>query len=507
VRRCLILILSIYLIGGLCLVRFYQYQINPDAVSYLSVAQKYAAGNLKYALNSFWPPLLSWSLVPFLIIGIKPILSAKIFSLLLGATTIMGVEKLSYKFEISSPIRKLMLFSLVPIVWYFAFWVISPDLLLLTIFVYYFNIILGKNYIYEIKNSIFCGILGGLAYLAKPYGLFFFISHFSFFSLIYYLKEKNKKRIKNYLVGLAFFIAIVFFWNIILSINNRKPTLQMLNYAHFTYAYVGPGPINFFNFLDQGFILPPNKEAISIWEDPSKFDIKSWSPLNSWQNSVYELRLIKINSILFIQSLTSFSFLSIPIIIIFVFVLINKFSKRSLLGKTLFPFYTIIFFLPSIFIHIDERYLWTIDVLVLTILSILLSKLSKPHHLIYILFFLTFLIHPIKSLALKAGSGKDIYKLSSSLSQNYNIPEKSNIASNTNSFETLYVVFHLKSKYFNNAKMGISPQELISELEKNNIDYYFVWDKQFENYDYLDSYNEITQGQIPGLRVYHLKRN
>ena len=41
----LALVLIIYSVLGLFLLRHYQYQINPDEVSYISIAQKYARGD------------------------------------------------------------------------------------------------------------------------------------------------------------------------------------------------------------------------------------------------------------------------------------------------------------------------------------------------------------------------------------------------------------------------------------------------------------------------------
>ncbi|MHC4720172.1 MAG: hypothetical protein ACYSYT_06835, partial [Planctomycetota bacterium] len=58
------------ILGG-ALVGHYRYQINPDGISYISVAQKYLAGDFAGAINGYWGPLYSWLLMPFLYFGIE----------------------------------------------------------------------------------------------------------------------------------------------------------------------------------------------------------------------------------------------------------------------------------------------------------------------------------------------------------------------------------------------------------------------------------------------------
>src|SRR5258706_3649627 len=78
---------------------YHRYEITPDGISYISVAQKYLDGNFSDAINGFWGPLLSWLLVPFLAVGIPSLLAPEVVLLVTGAFAIVGAWLLSLRFE------------------------------------------------------------------------------------------------------------------------------------------------------------------------------------------------------------------------------------------------------------------------------------------------------------------------------------------------------------------------------------------------------------------------
>ncbi|HON07136.1 MAG TPA: hypothetical protein PLW02_03435, partial [Verrucomicrobiota bacterium] len=64
--------------GILILGVIFRFSMNTDAVAYLRIGQYYADANFDLAINGYWGPLFSWLLVPFLKIGIPPLISARI---------------------------------------------------------------------------------------------------------------------------------------------------------------------------------------------------------------------------------------------------------------------------------------------------------------------------------------------------------------------------------------------------------------------------------------------
>ena len=96
----LIIILIIYLILGIILFRYYQYQINNDGIGYINTAHSYMSGNVYGSISDYWGPLLSWLLIPFLLFGHTPLAalqSTKLLSIIIGFFTIIGIRQLSYR--------------------------------------------------------------------------------------------------------------------------------------------------------------------------------------------------------------------------------------------------------------------------------------------------------------------------------------------------------------------------------------------------------------------------
>ena len=89
---------------------------------------------------------------------------------------------------------------------------------------------------------------------------------------------------------------------------------------------------------------------------------------------------------------------------------------------------------------------------------------------------------------------------------------KGNIASNREYVpvhdswhKTFRLAYWLDSRYYGQTKAGSNGIELKSELEKYDIDYYFLWDDGSRIPQVLSDYQEVTQDIIPGLRIYSLK--
>ena len=61
------------------------------------------------------------------------------------------------------------------------------------------------------------------------------------------------------------------------------------------------------------------------------------------------------------------------------------------------------------------------------------------------------------------------------------------------------------SKYFGQAKKDINNDELLRDLQKYDIDYFFYWSQFDDATKSLLLYKEITKRSIPGLRIFSLR--
>lgn len=516
-------VLLLYLTAGiLCifLLKYFQYPINSDGISYVSIAQTYAHGRLIDAINGYWSPLISWIMFPFLSLNLSPLNTlfvGEIISFIIGFFTLIGIRQLSYKFEMKEEIRIIILFSMVPLILYFWLRAISPDLLIVCFLVFYLNIIFSSNYYSNTYNGLFCGIFGSLAYLSKSYALPFFLVHFILFNLLHYWRFKSKKEkmniLKNLFTGITVFFIISGIWIGTISVKYDKITIGTS--GEYNQDLMGPESKGHPVFF-QGLIKPSRNNAISAWEDPSYIKTNSWSPLNSWDYFNYQINLIRKNIQDTLDILISFSYLSLIIILTYFLLFIRSHKKELLKGGVLYPLLTIGLYSAGYFlIWVEDRYLWIIYILLFLMGGVLLSKLfeydffnKEVRYTVIVFFIWSFLVTPAFSLTHTVENDIDtegVYDLSQTLKMEYGI--QGNIASNDKWQRTLYVSFYLNSKYYGQVKSNISDSKLKSELESNNIDYYFVWDEDKSNLKLLSNYKEITNGNIKGLKVYYLKEN
>ena len=102
-----------------------------------------------------------------------------------------------------------------------------------------------------------------------------------------------------------------------------------------------------------------------------------------------------------------------------------------------------------------------------------------------------------------------MYIFGKELSARYDI--QGNIASNRQQLltsthdswhKTFRLAYWLKSRYYGQAREKISDNDLENELKRHNIDYYFFWGDPDSTPQFLNQFREITDGEIPGLRIY-----
>lgn len=511
----LLLTLAIYSIIGILLINHYQYIINSDGISYINIAQTYFNGNFADAVNGYWGPLFSWLLTPFLLLGSTPLYmlySSKILTLIIGFFTIIGIRLLIFRFEMEKSTETIILFLLIPIVLFFSFNLITPDLLVTCILIYYLYFIFSPKYSSKLFNGFLCGFLGALAYLSKSYALPFFLAHYILFNLIYYFKDitKNEKRkiLKNLFLGLIVFFTISGMWMGIISAKYGEitaGTTGTYNQALVSPQLQGQQPMYY-----QGLLKPPHKNAISIWEDPSYIKMESWSPFESWAYFKYQINLIFQNILNILNIVESFSLLSILIIIGSILFIIKSSASASK-SKIIYLLITIILYSAGYsFILVEPRYLWFICILLILMGGYLLNISFRNDYIInsmkktlLILLVFSFIITPINSLIIGYNTEENIYQLGETLKTDYNL--QGNIASNAQWELTIYLVYYVGGTYYGQTKDTTNYSELKKELNDNKIDYYITWGDSKEN-DYLSShFKEITNRNIDYLKVYSLK--
>jgi hypothetical protein len=524
------LLISLALYAITCMFFFHYERVTGDATLYLSIAEKYIRGDFSNAINGYWGPLLSWLLIPFLFFGSTHVFAINALNLVFGLLTIIGVWRLTYRFEIHEKIRSIILFPLVPILLFVS--LIEPmDFLLLSVLVYYLSIVFSKDYPEKVRNGVVGGLLGACAYFSKPYGFSFFIAHFFMINVCHYFrstsKEHKKNVLRNALVGFLIFSLLSGVW--IALISSKYNRLTFSNMGRGVFASLGPesehdtlekgDPILF-----KGFFEPPNETAFIIYEDPSYARRNTWSPLESKSSFQHFLSNFTKNIINGLRIYESYSRLSIAIIIAYILLIFAlPLNKQLSRGDLLYPLLTVILYTGGyIPFHFEARYLWIVNILLFLMGGKVLNELfqneffknKRIQNILIIFFILSFIITPLKSSAgmSRNNINRDMYTLGTELNKRYDL--QGNIASNRQKVrlsphdswhQTFRLAYWLQGRYFGQARENISDIDLENELKTFDIDYYFLWGESALIPRFLSQYRELTGGDIEDLRIFSLK--
>lgn len=527
----LIVLLIVFIVSDIFVQWYYRYEgLNANTIGYFTVAQEYARGGFSNAVNGFYPPIISWLLVPFIKAGLTPLVSMRILNLITGLFVLIGINKLSYTFDISENIRNIILTISVLIILYYTTF-LFPDLLIVCFLVFYLNIVFNREYSNSNRNGLLSGALGAFSYFSKNYAFPFFIVHFLLINIFHYIGSSTriarKNVIQNAVTGMLLFFLLSGMW--VFTISNK--------YNYFTFGTAGDymskllGPqigadYEFEDFQEDdpvyyaGLIEPPYKTALSSWDDPSYVSIKIFGDKEKLSSHPeYLLKRMVKNTRIVIQKIfvKYFSFLSIPIIIACILFCVQPLNKLIQQGEIIYPLATMFVYsagLTPFVVNIDNlRYFWPSQILLLLMGAQVLTVLMRNAFfnntrkgVLIVFFVLSFIVSPLENIMHKQERGEKNHALFEQLT-GYNI--QGNIASNDNWGYTLELAYRLnlhksdnKIRYYGMPKKNQSDEALLlNELKAYNIDYYFLWGKDKSFYNYVD----ITKGKIPDLKIYKLK--
>src|SRR5215510_7841422 len=146
-------------------------RINPDGLAYIRIAQYYLSGQTDLMISGTWGPLLSWLIVPWLLVFDDPLLtahaavavSAVVF--LVGCFCVLRAARL--------PGTAIMIGTWITVFLSVA-WsgvVVTPDLLMAGLFCCGTSWLLSDKWVAHARTALGAGIVLGAAYLAKAVAL------------------------------------------------------------------------------------------------------------------------------------------------------------------------------------------------------------------------------------------------------------------------------------------------------------------------------------------------
>jgi hypothetical protein len=505
-------LMLLYLAVSLALLPHFRHAINPDGVSYISIARRVLAGDWHGAVNGYWGPLYSWALVPFLALRIDPLLACKLLSILIGLASIPGLQALASRFPLSGRQRLLMLAALLPALWRFTFTYLTPDFLLACILAWYFSVILAPGYPDRRRNAVLCGALGALAYFAKAYGFYFFLAHYALATalLAWGAESRDRQRavLRNAALGFAVFALLAGAWIAVLS--DKYGGFTLATSARYNHAMMAPDSPG--HPMKLGFLAPADPAAISIWEDPSALAPPDWRATDSADLLKYQGILLLRNLRVILRIFLQYAPLLPFILLAFLLVCLRDPRRSARPGGPAHPLLALALY-PAGYalLLVRERYLFACLFLLALMGAQLLCWLERKGWLAgrrqaaaWLLLALSLTISPaVRGVKLYRTQARMTFRADAAALAKRADFAGAPIASNREWARTLYLAYHLDARYY--GQNGLTPDSgLLPALARLGIRYYFLWNGSEAEQARLLPFPDVSGGAVPRLRVYRL---
>ena len=257
-------------------------RIDPDGVSYIRIAGYFAEWKTDFMISGYWGPQLSWLMVPFLKVGVEPVLASW---LVVGATSVfflLASINLFRRWNLP-PVSQALASAIVAYVSVgFCFVGFSPDLLVAAWMLLAIAQLTSPDWASSPKRQVITGLLWAGAYLAKPvaFVLAFAICAAVGAGLVLLRRSSWTRVFRAGSVTMAVFLAASAPWLAALSIHYHHLTFTCSG----TYNHALFAPSNKSN--DNSFAVfktfnTPELGRLNCWEEPGCLPLKDWSPLGS----------------------------------------------------------------------------------------------------------------------------------------------------------------------------------------------------------------------------------
>ena len=473
------LLFLLYLLAALFLYPFLKYYVDSaDTLQYITIAENYAEGNFADAVNSFWSPLITWLLIPFILSGMEAVFAFKILQIIIGLFTLKLIFNLIAQSSPEALVQVVLKIASAFLVLGFALLFSTPDLLMLTCYLWFVTLL--KNN----RPPLLLGICGAVMYLTKGFGfaLFIIACAGAFIYKVWSGQTGKKKAIAALVKTYSIFFLLCSPWIYLISVKEGNFIFSSAgtNALYLINPAINPNPFDEIHYhFEKGVLSEPPEHAFTAWIYPHRLTTSEWSPFESSEDFLHYLKTVFRN----ILSVRSFYFgADAGTILILAMVLIFAFGKTKL--KTMFRenAFLIITCLITTALYIllvtIDRYLWINDIAIIALFGASVQKLlewKRPAGIIFLAAFSVLLLYfPARSIVKNINAYKDIYVAADELKNKFHFG--GNIASLTDSLpDKNHRLSHLVAYYAGARYYGMANEGNASELEKYKIDFILDW--------------------------------
>ncbi|OYT73793.1 MAG: hypothetical protein CFK52_00080 [Chloracidobacterium sp. CP2_5A] len=504
-RHPLLWMLLGYLGLGLTLLPAFQFQINPDGIAYLDIAEKYARGDLGGAINAYWGPLLSWLTAALRVVGLPPQIAVKLALLGSGAAALAGLWALTRGYPVWT--RIVAVAAAVPMTLRFALSVITPDLVVAAALAWYLSFLVSRTSPPSWRRGLGCGALGALAYMAKAFALPFFLAHWALWGFLQW--RRRRVSAASFVAGLASFCALSGLW--IVALRWKYGVWMTGSAGRYNQAWAGPR-MAFAHPMEKGFWAPFEPGDTSAWTDPTRLPIQPWSVFESpdfaWYQLVMTLERLRVIACDFLPELFP---LALPLLLVALVVAWRQAETETGRRCRAALSAIAIYLAGYALIYVEARHLWTLAYLFCAMVVWLFAGwIARGPRAAWsaalALCAIALAWQPAQALRV-AAQGKDegletcrgLYRAAQAMRKQLGV--RGRLASSAEWHYSLYLTYFLGGRYYGVAPAA-APDAIARALDAHQIDYYLAWSDELGEFPSVVWGTEITGGGDPRLRIY-----
>jgi hypothetical protein len=491
---------------------YFRYYIDPDAVAYLTIARRYATGDILRAVNGLWSPFHPFIVSLFIRCGFDALFAAHITNAMACVGIITGMFFMFRRFRIDAPIANALMIALPVFLVYCQYAQLFDDLWQIVFLLGYLLIICSRHFLTTWWKWVICGIIGAFAFFAKTYSFYFIVLHLAATIMLL-----NKAQGRPLSAHLRTYIAVLVTMLVIMA-----PWIYMLHLKYGGWALSNAGSINGsctvtgHKTFKQGInhLIPPAyPDSPYSMEDPS---INEGHLYSLWQSPQLFLLQCLRSSYALMQAFFTMGQLSFFMVGLLAATGIAMYSKKV---QHIFQTDHKILFAASLIIpigymlmHFEPRYIWlmvyTSMILGATWLMLLKKHLTPgPYYLLVVLFAVSYIAYPLYDMKILLNKGKDIYTEAQQVNK---LHLHGTFTSNESENRCPVTAMLTHMPYYTIEHFNFSHQVLLAEMRRYRVNYYFFYCKPSDarSVQLRDERNipfpEVTKGNIPNLLIFQV---
>jgi hypothetical protein len=454
------------------------YMLDSDCVAYLTLAERLAKGQYFQSINGLWSPLNGWMITPFIKSGVESWAIAKAMNFFIGAIVLVLSFLLTTRFVKNKTATYLFAIVFPIVLTYQVYFQMFGDVLQLIFLLGYILLFTSPNFFKSTIKVIIASVLMGIAYYAKAYSLFFFLIHFvAIVAWAFYQRQSTlAQSVKNILIAFVTIFIVIFPWNYALHTKYKE------------WNFIGQsGKMNMSWNINSGktfkptytLMIPPTyNDSPSFWEDPYLTQQNLSTPFSSVTHFVKWLARVVhsfVEAINCFQELTFFAFAILCFGVYYYFKTNKKPFFESDFMMQLIIMTILILPFGYLLMHIETRYIWANSILLWILAQQIMNQfkqLGKQQKLfLNILVAFSFVFFPVKNTFALRQKNKDLFETAAQLNQ---LKWHGKFTANVTDAGKMWVIAYLtKSSFYTIEKTNYSEQELIAEMKRYGVQYYF----------------------------------